>query len=53
MDEQDCVQVVGARGREPRVMGCKDRALALVWGVGAGGLGPCEVGLNLCGLGSV
>ena len=42
MGEQDGVQVVGARGRESMVMG-----------IGAGGLGPYEVGLNLCGFGSV
>ena len=42
MGEQDCVQVVGAKGKESGVIG-----------VGAGGLGPYEVGLNLYGLGSV
>ena len=42
MREQDGVQVVGVRGRESRVMG-----------IGTGGLGPYEIGFNLCGFGSV
>ena len=42
MGEQDCVQVVGAKGQRVGVMG-----------VGACDLGLYEVGLNLCGLDSV